>query len=54
MSESGGHDTEDPAVETGERTTAPQSPFGRRELAIGLAVFAVGVVVAFAVPLALA
>ena len=36
------------------RTTAPQSPYTTRQVAIGLVVFAVIAVVAFVVPLALA
>lgn len=36
------------------RTTAPQSPYTVREVAIGLLVLAVGVVVAFGLPLLLA
>lgn len=37
-----------------ERTTAPQSPYGRRELVVGWVVFLVGAIVAFGLPLALA
>lgn len=37
-----------------ERTTAPQSPYTTRDVAVGLAVLAVGLVITFAVPLALA
>lgn len=33
------------------RTTAPMSDFGQREVLVGLAVFAVGAVVAFGIPL---
>ena len=40
-----GHDLE------AERTTAPMSDFGSREVAIGFLVLAVGVAVAFGIPL---
>lgn len=46
--------SEDADAAVDERTTAPQSPYGRRELVVGLVVLAVGVAVAFALPLALA
>lgn len=36
------------------RTTAPQSPYTARDVGIGLAVLAVGLLVTVAVPLALA
>ncbi len=36
-----------------ERTTAPQSEFGSREVAIGVGVFVVGALVAFAIPVAM-
>ena len=50
--EHGHEDTDAPDVEPG-RETAPQSPYSMREVGIGLAVLAVGLVVAFAVPLLL-
>lgn len=37
-----------------ERTTAPQSSYTTRDVAVGFAVLAVGLVITFAVPLALA
>jgi len=43
------HDEETPA--TG-RSTAPQSPYTLREVGIGFAVLAAGLVVAFGLPLA--
>jgi hypothetical protein len=37
-----------------ERSTAPQSSYTAREIGIGIAVFLVGTLVAFGVPIALA
>lgn len=37
-----------------ERTTAPQSPYTGRQVALGVLVLAVGLLVTFAVPLVLA
>jgi len=37
-----------------ERTTAPQSPYTNRAVAVGAAVAAVGVLVTFGIPLLLA
>lgn len=34
-----------------ERTTAPQSPYSTRDVAVGFVVLAIGVLIAFAVPL---
>jgi len=63
----GSHGTDDETVEapdseyaegekvpTEARTTAPQSPYGMREVGIGAAVTAVGLLVAFAIPFLLA
>jgi hypothetical protein len=36
------------------RSTAPQSPFTTRQVAVGLVVLAIGAVVAFGLPLVLA
>lgn len=46
---------EQPSVKVppAERTTAPQSPYTMREVGIGAAVLLVGLLVAFAIPLAL-
>lgn len=46
-------DHDDSDGEPGERSTAPQSEYGTREVAIGLAVMLVGVAVTFGLPLAL-
>ena len=46
----------DEAADAGDvwaRETAPQSPYTTREVTVGLVVFAVAAVVAFAVPLVL-
>ncbi|MFB6118424.1 hypothetical protein [Halosegnis sp.] len=43
-----------PHDDTAERTTAPQSDYTGREVAIGAAVALVGLLVVFAVPLLLA
>lgn len=43
-----GHGTKRPAE---ERTTAPQSPYSMRDVGIGVAVAAVGFVIAFVIPL---
>lgn len=51
------HHAGDPEVEPGlprgDRSTAPQSEFGSREVAIGLAVLAVGLLLTFGLALAL-
>lgn len=41
-------------VPAAERTTAPQSPYSMRQVGIGIAVLAVGLVVAFLLPLLVA
>ncbi|WP_168192949.1 MULTISPECIES: hypothetical protein [Halostella] len=50
--EHGHQDTDAPDVEPG-RETAPQSPYSMQQVGIGFAVLAVGLAVAFAIPLAL-
>ena len=50
--EHGHQDTDASDTEPG-RETAPQSPYGMRAVGIGFAVLAVGLLVAFAVPLLL-
>ena len=47
------HDSDVPEDEEVGRTTAPQSPYTDRQVGIGFAVLAVGLLVAFAVPLLL-
>ena len=47
------HGHEGPEPEGIERTTAPQQPFGNREVGIGFAVLAVGLVLTFGIALAL-
>lgn len=37
-----------------ERTTAPQSPYTQRDVLVGVAIALVGLLITFAVPLALA
>ena len=47
-------DTHGGTEPVGQRSTAPQSAFTTRQVGIGVAVLAVGLVVAFALPLVLA
>lgn len=42
---------DDPADDLPTRTTAPQSPFGAREIRIGLLVLVIGLIVTVGVPL---
>lgn len=48
------HSENSPGAYATPRTTAPQSPYTTRDVAIGLVVLAVGLVVTVAVPLLLA
>ncbi|MFB6227234.1 MAG: hypothetical protein ABEH88_01400 [Halobacteriales archaeon] len=43
-----------PNQDVWERSTAPQSSYTGREIGIGIAVFLVGLLVAFGIPVALA
>lgn len=47
-------DGHDPTEPIWERSTAPQSSYTAREIGIGVAVFLVGLLIAFGVPVALA
>lgn len=42
-----------PDGDDGDRSTAPQSPFGMAEVRIGVIVLVIGLLVTFAIPLAL-
>lgn len=44
----------EPAIPSGERSTAPQSPYDTRDVAIGFVVLAIGLALTFGVALALA
>jgi hypothetical protein len=49
-----GHDIEPSGTgSVWDRSTAPQSPYTGREIGIGIAVFLVGMLIAFGLPLAL-
>lgn len=49
--EEAGHETEDDLEDWAtERSTAPQSDFSKRQVAVGALVTAVGLVIAYAVP----
>jgi len=52
--DAGGADTHGSTEPVGQRRTAPQSEFTSRQVGIGVAVLAVGLIVAFALPLLLA
>lgn len=41
---------DDDSSELPERTTAPQSPFGAREIRLGLLVLVIGIVITFGIP----
>lgn len=47
-------DHAEPSIPSGERTTAPQSPYETREVAIGFVVLAVGLLLTFGIALPLA
>ena len=50
-----GHEaTPEPTDDVWERSTAPQSSYTGREIGIGIAVFLVGALIAFGLPVALA
>jgi hypothetical protein len=50
-----GHDSPQPSgQDIWERSTAPQSSYTAREIGIGIAVFLVGLLIAFGIPVALA
>lgn len=44
---------DDAEPEAGERTTAPQSDYGSRDVGLGIVVFLVGAAVAFGIPIAM-